>query len=73
MAKKYIKGYYPETFHKHLVDKIPGLGLEEASDQRGVVYLSWGCQSSRYDHASLSREGYKFVPYQIIHTLFIRV
>ncbi|MDP6735956.1 MAG: hypothetical protein QF732_05615 [Nitrospinaceae bacterium] len=72
MAKKYIKGYYPETFHKHLVDKIPGLGLEEASDQRGFVYLSWGCQSSRYDHASLSREGYKFVPHQILYSLFDR-
>ena len=72
MAKKHIKGYYPETFHKHLVEKIPSLGLEEPSDQRGFVYLSWGCQSSRYDHASLSREGYKFVPYQIIHALFNR-
>jgi len=73
MAKqKPVSGWFLDTFRDHLLNEISGLQYEEPTDQRGLIYLAWGCQSPRYDHRSLSREGYKFLPHQVTARLFDR-
>ena len=70
--KKPVRGLFPDTFRDHLLNEISGLQYEEPTDQCGLIYLAWGCQSSRYDHRSLGCEGYKFLPYQVTARLFDR-
>ena len=73
MAKtKPFRGFYPNSFHTHLLKEIPKLGCEEPDDQRALLHMAWCFQAGRFEHASLGHEGYNFITHQALAQFFNR-